>query len=89
MPGLRVNARLDNTRGTIRREANIVLGIVGDVRGRFGRSAMEPRVGRSAGGLLGHRGSLAKAPAVFVVGTVDNVAQHVQGFAKINRSQLR
>lgn len=88
MPSLQVQARLDNARQTTRREADIVRGIIQDVRGRFGASAMEPSTGRGWP-VPGAHGSLAKAPVAIAAGTVDNLIQHVQGFARINRNLLR
>lgn len=89
MPGPHPQARIENARSTIRREAQIVTDIARDVRERLGQSAMEPSTGRGLGGVLGQRGSLVKAPIVLVSRTADNLIEHVQGFARINRDLIR
>lgn len=90
MPGLKLQDRIDNVRATARREVNILKDAFGDIKERLDADSItEPPSTRNLGGLLGQRGSLAKLPIITIVKTMDNGFEHVQGMARINRSQLR
>lgn len=83
---LNLQARMDNTRRTIQTEVGLVRDIVGDVRDRFDLDPVtEPQSTRFRGGVLGQRGSLLKTPVDFAIKTLDNLVQHQQEFARINR----
>ncbi|MGH2626369.1 MAG: hypothetical protein ACRDHY_06930 [Anaerolineales bacterium] len=87
---LRVQDRIENARRTVRREVGILRDVVEDVRERVDADTqVEPPHTRGRGGLLGQRGSLVKTPVAVVLDTGDNILEHVQGFARINRSMLR
>lgn len=84
--GSRMRKRFDSAKGLIRRELDLVKGVLNDVKERVDLDVnTEPQGTKNLGGIAGQRGSLVKEPIKLIVGTVDNAAQFVQEQAAITR----
>lgn len=90
MSNVNVGPRIQPYKTFVRSEADLVKGMVNNVRDRVGRTAADnqPRQGQNLGGIFGKRGGLGKGAVAFVSGTIDNLEKMTQEKAAMRRQSL-
>lgn len=90
MSNVNVGPRIQPYKDFARGEADLVKGMVNNVRDRFGRTASDnqPKQGQNIGGVFGKRGGLGKGAVAFISGTIDNVEKMTQAKASQRRASL-